>query len=143
MDETQVTEIIMRISKELAAVQESSKSAHRRIDEIDRLSAELHDLAKSIAEMAAETKMLAKHMDSVVERIELGQRAQGERIGTVEKAVLTISRNEKALEKHEERLDAIEKEPGTKWEKAIWIIITGIITAIVAFFMASLLKGGQ
>ena len=42
----------------------------------------------------------------------------------------------RSLEKQGERLDAIEKEPAEKWSKAVWIIISVVITAAVTLFLS-------
>lgn len=137
--EEQVNKIALDHTKEIAALWESSKSAHKRLDENNRITAGIHDLAKSIAEMALEIKLLTKRMDNSIERIEQGQKVQGERIGNIEKAIMTIGRNEKTIEKHEERLDAIEREPATKWKNLAWLVVAGVATAVVAFVMAKIL----
>ena len=78
-------------------------------------------------------------MDNSIERIEQGQKAQGERIGNIEKAILTITRNEKTIDEHDKRLDAIEKAPAHKWDKLTWLIIAGVVAAIVGAIMPRLL----
>ena len=42
----------------------------------------------------------------------------------------------RSLEKQGERLDAIEKEPATKWKQASWIALSVLITAAVTFFLS-------
>lgn len=126
-------------AKEIARLWESTKSAHHRISENDKMTAGIHNLAISVAEMATEVKSLTKRVDASLERIERGQTAQGARIGEIEQAILTIKRNEKTIEEHEKRLDVIEREPGKKWDKFTWLVIAGIATAIVTFFIGKLL----
>ena len=122
-------------SKEIAALRESTKSAHKRLNENDAMTAGIHDLAKSVAQMATEIRLLTERMDASIERIEQGQKAQGERIGSIEKMVSSLDRNERKLADHEKRLDEIEKEPATKWKNFTWLIIAGITTAVVAFLV--------
>ena len=54
-----------------------------------------------------------------------------------------MARNEQSTEKtfedHEKRLDEIEKEPATKWKNLAWLIIAGVVTALVAYLMARLI----
>ena len=139
MNAEEHSKLALQHTKEIAEIWASTKSAHKRLDENDRITMGIHDLAKSIAEMAMEIKLLTKRMDSSVERIENEQKTQGGRIGNIEKVVLSIERNEKTLERHEERLDAIEREPATKWKNLMWLIIAGVATAVVGFVMAKIM----
>lgn len=146
MNEQQMHEFVLNATKELSALWESTKSAHKRIDESDKVTSGIHKLSASIAGMTAEMKGIAErmeesnvHMTSSIDRITEGQKLQGERIGNIEKAVLTIGRNEKLIEEHENRLDAIDKEPAAKWKNFTWLIFAGIVTAVVAFFIGKLL----
>jgi len=137
----QIAELVLSHSREITALQESTKSAHHRIAESNKMSAGINDLTKSITEMTAELKHLTKRMDSSIDKIEAGQKAQGERIGTLEKAVFSIARIEKYIEEHDKRLDAIEKAPAHKWDKFMWLIFAGVATAIIALLMGHILGG--
>ncbi len=46
---------------------------------------------------------------------------------------LSIERMVKQLERQGERLDAIEKEPADKWKKAVSLVVTMLITAVVTY----------
>jgi uncharacterized membrane protein YjjP (DUF1212 family) len=135
----QLSAIAIEHTKEIARLWESAKSAHKRIDENDQITAGIHELAKNVATMATEIKLLTDRMDKSIERIEQGQKTQGERIGNIERVLLAIDRDEKTLEQHETRLDAIEKEPATAWKNLKWVIVVAIATAIVGFFMGKFL----
>ena len=139
MSNEQIAELVLQHSREITALQESTKSAHHRIKENAEIAAGINDLARSITEMTAELKHLTKRMDTSIEKIEAGQKAQDERIGNIEKAILSIDRNEKYIEEHKKRLDAIEKAPGHKWDKFVWIIIGGVAAAVVTFIMSQIL----
>lgn len=135
----QLSQQVNENGKEIARLWESTKSAHHRINANDEITAGIHDLAKSVAEMATEVRLLTQRMDDSIARIEKGQKAQGERIGVIEKMVISLDRSEKKLEEHEKRLDDIEREPATKWKNFTWLIIAGIATAIVAFLVGRVL----
>jgi ribosomal protein L1 len=139
MTAEQMANNIIELTKEVAALWESSKSAHKRLDENGGVVSSIHELAKSVATMATEIRLLTERFDKSVERIEKGQAAQGERIGIIEKSVLQIERNEKDIMKQAAKIEAIEKEPADKWKKFTWIIVTGVAMAIVGFVMARLL----
>jgi len=89
--------------------------------------------------MTQEIKSLTERVDKNIERIEQGQKTQGERIGSMEKSIHQIERNEKDITKYAKKLDDIEKAPGEKWNKFTWLIFAGVVTAIVAFIMGKLL----
>lgn len=42
------------------------------------------------------------------------------------------------LKRQSDRLEEIEKEPGEKWKKLTWLIITGIVGAAVGFLLSKL-----
>lgn len=143
MTEQQLTEFAMDTTKNIAALWESTKSAHHRLNENDRITAGIHELAKNVAMIAAEIKGLAVRLNESVERIERGQRAQGERIGAVEKAITTAARLDENFERIEqeqkeqgERIDEIEKKPAKKWETLVAqitaLIVAGVVGAIIS-----------
>lgn len=139
MNEAQMTEFAMSTAKDIAALFESTKSAHKRIDQMGELTASVNKLAREVGRVAEKVEHIADRMDKTIERIEQGQKEQGARIGNIEKAVLSISRNERAIETHEKRLDEIDKAPGDKWNKFTWLILAGVVAAVVAFFMGKFL----
>lgn len=42
------------------------------------------------------------------------------------------------LKRQSDRMEAIEKEPGEKWKKLTWLIVTGLVGAAVGFFLSKL-----
>jgi hypothetical protein len=91
----QVTEKVIEHTGEISALWESAKSAHKRIDENDRITEGIHKLTTNVETLALQVKHLAEKVEQTVNRLELGLKSQGERIG------------------------ALEKEPGRKW-KVLW-----------------------
>jgi chromosome segregation ATPase len=139
MTAEQIANKLMEHTKEIAALWESSKSAHKRHDDNGAVITGIHELAKSVASMATEIRLLTERFDKSVERIERGQAAQGERIGKIEKSVSQIERNEKDIAKYTAKIEAIEKEPADKWKKFMWLVFAAIVGAVIAFIMARLL----
>ena len=82
----------------LTKVEESTKSAHHRIDSIEGGQKEIRDLALAINTLASEVKSICEDMADINGRVK-----------------------------------CIEAKPGEKWEKASWLVITIIITAIVGY----------
>lgn len=54
---------------------------------------------------------------------------------SVEKMAFSLESMSKELSKQGERLDEIEKEPAEKWNKAVWVVISVLITAAVTYFL--------
>jgi uncharacterized protein YlxW (UPF0749 family) len=115
MNSEQVITQVLQNTKDIAAVSESAKSAHKRIDENDRITEGIHKLAANVETLAVQVKMFTDRMDSSIARIEAGQKNQGERIG------------------------ALEKEPADKWKGAIKQIIELIIAAVFGIIAAKFL----
>ena len=55
---------------------------------------------------------------------------------SVREMAVNIGQMTKELSKQGERLEAIEAEPGKKWEQAVSVVISVIITAVATFFLA-------
>ena len=139
MNNEQMAELILTHTREITELQATVKSAHHRISENAEIAAGINDLARSITEMTAEIKHLTKRVDASIEKIEAGQKAQGGRIGEIEKVVLSIERIEKYIDEHKKRLDVIEKAPAQKWDKFTWLIIAAVAGAIITFVMSQIL----
>ncbi|MDR0311828.1 MAG: hypothetical protein LBJ21_09600 [Acidobacteriota bacterium] len=105
----------MQHTREIAALQESTKAAHKRIDNNGRMIEGVHELAANVKTLAFQVETLTKTLETHVARLEAGQKSQGERIGK------------------------LEAEPASKWQKLSWLVIAGVATAIVAYFMGKLL----
>lgn len=114
MTTDQISTEMMRQAGEIRALWESAKSAHRRIDENDRVTEGIHRLAVNMEVMAEQLRALAERIDAAIERVEASQRSQGERIG------------------------ALEKEPAQKWKSFVKqvfnLIVAAIVGGIVAYF---------
>ncbi len=122
MTAEQVTEKVIEHTGEIAALWESTKSAHKRIDENDRITEGIHKLCVNVETLAVQMKNLTEKVDSSVASLE--------------------SRIEAGFRNHGERIGALEKEPGRKW-KVLWervgLAIAGALaTAIVALVLDAL-----
>ena len=116
MNMEQITEQVIANGKEIARVHESVKSAHHRIDENDRITEGIHKLAANVEALALQVKMLAGEMRDAIDRIESGQKSQGERIGK------------------------LEAEPAGKWRALVTQVISLVIAAVVGGAITRLLK---
>jgi len=109
----QLTQQIMAQSKDIAALRERVKSAHKRIDENDRITTGIHKLASNVEALALQVKLLTERMDS------------------------SINRMEKSIKSQDERIGAIEKEPATKWKELVRQMIALAVAALAGSMLAS------
>lgn len=153
MDEAKIMESIMKNAKDIAALQESSKSAHKRIDENDRVTNGIYDLSNNVAGMTVEVKAIGERMEesnrrtnASIELISAGQKSQGERIGKLENAFISLADLPKSIDKLSAKVDAMEKEPAAKWKNLVSQLISivvasvfgGIITVVGGIFLGLL-----
>lgn len=110
----QLGQLVMQNARDIAELKATVASAHRRIDENDRLTAGIHQLAENVATMSLEIKLLTEKFDDSIERMERNIKDQAERI------------------------TVIEKNPFKKWEKFFWIIITAVISVVINFIAGRL-----
>jgi hypothetical protein len=55
---------------------------------------------------------------------------------SVNRMAVSLETMTKELSKQGQKLEAIEAEPGKKWEQAVSIVISVVITAVATFFLA-------
>ncbi len=130
MDEN-ISKIFAKHGERLAALEEGQDALEKRMDKNDKTT-------EGIFELATNMKNLTIAVEKIGARLEDGLKEQGQRIGALENAVLLMKRNDEAIKDHEKRLDAIEKEPGNKWNKLQWIFIAGLASAALTYFLSNL-----
>lgn len=93
---------------------------------------EVHaEFAKRIeAEEARQNRRLAEIDDELKEVRKMG--------ANIERLSISVETMAKELTKVVNTVEEIKEEPADKWQKAVWIVVTALITAAVAF----MLKGG-
>lgn len=112
----QLTEQTLKHAGEIAAVHESAKSAHKRIDENDRITDGIHKLASNVEALALQVKLLADSMETSIMRLESGLKSQGERIS------------------------AIEKEPAAKWKTLVAQVLSIGVAAVIGGLIAKFIS---
>lgn len=105
----ELRDITREQGEKIAALTENAKSAHKRLNEMSEFTASVNNLAQAVALVAEKVEHITERLDKSIERIEQGQKAQGERIGSLEKAVLSIAHSERVLEEHDQRINVLEK----------------------------------
>lgn len=139
MPPEQSSEFQLAMTREVAALHESLKSAHKRIDENDRITEGIYNLASSVEALTVQVTNLAQKMENSVTELKTGQRAQGERIGALERVTINIERLEKSLEKFGDKVAAIEKKPAARWESLVGQVIGLVVAALVGFVLSRFL----
>jgi len=100
-------------SIKLAELEASAKSAHKRLDNIDRLVETFQNMNLNIALIAQETKSQGEQLSEIVGTM----KKQGEKIDTIEQRVTTVESKP-------------DKEAAETLKKIKWLLITLIISAV-------------
>ena len=107
----------------LATLEEWSAGIERRVSALESASNVLTQVQISLKELAMQNKFF------------------GEKLDELKKALDKISaENQRQHDDLTNRISKIEQAPGGKWESAKTVVIVSVITAIVGFLMAGLLK---
>jgi chromosome segregation ATPase len=116
----------------------STKSAHKRLDNISELIDLVHGMNTNIATIALETKHQGEQLKKIVETME----KQGEKIDNIEDKMET----KETVSKLVERLERVENKSGTDAEKMLkqvkWLLISLSITAVFGLVWLAITKGG-
>lgn len=135
MNIEQITERTIQNTNDIVAMRESLKSAHKRIDENDRITEGIHEIAASVQALALQIKMLTEKLDKNVGKIEESLKRQGERIGAIESVCGSVEQHGKTIDSLNAKVEAIEKEPATKWKNLVAQIIgLGVAAVVGAIF---------
>ena len=130
---------VVKNTADIAALWESVKSAHKRLDENDRITEGIHRLAANVEGLAQQVKLMTVKWEENVGRLETSIKSQGERIGSVERRISEVGRQEKQIENAVKRIDAIEREPAERWKglvkQLIALAVAALFGAIVSKFV--------
>ena len=140
MTDEQLTQQILAQGKDIAALWQNAKSAHKRIDENDRITQGIHKLAANIEALTLQVKLLTERMDSSIDRMEKSIKSQSMRVGALEMLCRTIERNEQSIAGLSSKIDAIEKEPAANWKELVRQMISLAAAVLVGSVLAGLLR---
>ena len=79
-----------------------------------------------------------KRINHRLEELEKQGKNQTELLVTIKELTLEIRDLKKEVISQEERLETLENRDGEKWRKAEWVVISGIIMAIVGYVAGKL-----
>lgn len=107
----------------LATLDEWALGIERRVSVLEKSRDILTDVQISLKELTMQSKYFGEKLDELKVALE--------KIST---------ENQKQHDELTQRISEIEQAPGGKWESIKTVIIVSVITAIVGFLMAGLLK---
>lgn len=106
------------IAERIAAIDAQLRLHDKRISDIEKTQTGIIDIRLMIERLSMGNDQLQKSIESMAARIEKLDAKVGQRMDSLEK-----------------RLDAHEKAPAEKWEKAVWLVLTLIIGGIVGWII--------
>lgn len=123
---------VLQHSELLVELNASTKSAHKRLDNIDKLTELFHDMNINISIIANETQNQGKQLVSIVENM----KKQGDKIDLIEEQMET----KETVSKLKDRVETIEKKDGVRAEQLLsqikWLLIGLSITAVFGLVWA-------
>lgn len=136
--ESEVKDIIDRVNKgaeRLVTVEQSSKSAHHRVDAMAEQTEAVIRLAVSVEHIANQNQEILKEMK--VQRDEINEL----------KYKPTEHIDEEVIETITDRLDVLEKKDGKNAEKLLsqikWLLISLFLTGVFGILFSIAFKGGS
>ena len=110
---------IVVIRERLTRVEESTKSAHHRLDSVEAMQGEIHQLALSVNSLAQSVQIVARSQEDLTGRI----------FSVEQKTIPSV--NESRVVRLEERLEELESKPGKDWDKLKWMLITAVASFVI------------
>lgn len=57
---------------------------------------------------------------------------------SVKELAMSVKQMQEELKRQGQRLDRIEEEPAEKWKKLTWLVVTGLVGAVIGFLASKL-----
>ena len=118
MNPEDVAKAISTLEQKCALLDERSKSHEERLQALEKTQAGILDIRLMIERLSMGNEQNQKSFDALNARLDRMDDKIGARMANIEK-----------------RLDAHEKAPGEKWEKASWQITILIIGGVVGYLI--------
>lgn len=122
MTPDEVAKLIADLERRSAQQEERLKSHEERLRDIEKTQAGILDIRLMLERLSVGNAMGNEQVQKSIEGINT-------RLDKMD------ARHEERMASIEKRLDAQEKAPGQKWEKASWLIVTLIIGAVVGWVL--------
>lgn len=121
MELNEIRDMAQQNQRSITKLDEWAQATEKRVCELEKANNILTDIQVTLKELSVESRYFGKQLDELK---------------------IAIDRNnEENKTQHADlakRIVDIESKPGTSWEKAKWVIITGILSAATAFGIAKL-----
>ena len=120
--------ICIEHTQQIAGHEMSIKSILDRLDRAEDTVEAIHKMSANMENLTAEVKELGQ-------TVAQGLKEQGVRIGTLEKVNVGIVNTIAKIDTICERVKNIESAPGKKWNNAVWLVLSVLITAAIMYFV--------
>lgn len=71
-----------------------------------------------------------------LELLEKNSASLNDLVVSVKELAMSVKQMQEELKRQGQRLEAIEKEPGEKWKKLTWLIVTAVAGGIIGFLLS-------
>ena len=71
-----------------------------------------------------------------IELLEKNSASLNDLVVSVKELARSVKQMQEELKRQGQRLEAIEKEPGEKWKKLTWLIVTAVAGGIIGFLLS-------
>ena len=113
--------VVLQNKNDLSTLQGEVKGMDHRLQVVEKTTDILIDIQKTLVELTVES------------------RNNGEKMNDLK--LMMKDSNADNKKQHEDicaRVSVLEEKPGKKWENAVWLIVSGVIMAVVGFALAQL-----
>ena len=73
-----------------------------------------------------------------LDRLEKNGALLNDLVVSVKELAMSVKQMQEELKRQGERLDRIEDEPAEKWKKLSWLVVTGLVGAVIGFLVSKL-----
>jgi len=118
MELNEIRDIATENRRSIAALDEWAQGIEKRVGNLEKAQNILTEVQISLRELAMQNKYFGEKLDEMKV--------------TLEKISQENQQQHKDLN---ERIGKIESQPGERWNKAVWIIITAGLAAVVGYLL--------
>lgn len=121
---------------ELNEIRDMAQMNQRSISKLDEWA---QATEKRVTQLESANKLLTD-IQVTLKELTMESRYFGEKLDELKKAV--DRNNQENTDQHKslaKRIEDIEAKPGISWDKAKWIIISGVLGALVAFVISKIM----
>jgi membrane-bound ClpP family serine protease len=133
---------IQTILTDIATIKARQETDHGKIKEIKTITSPIHELVVSVKHLTQQMERQNSNMDKFVQSSKDSTKAQGERLGEVEKTnerlSLLLEKQDKRIEELETKITMIQAKGGKRWESVLEKVIMVITAAIIGYILVQI-----